>query len=116
MPSNITSHKGFRLPYSHLTLANFNGEGHGQGQGNAYFDCEIANISRMVKDMTWQTLLMPANMKSHKGFRLAYLDLTFTNSKCQGHCPAQFGSESLKMVTDRQILLLPSNMVSLVGF
>ena len=56
------------------------------------------------------TLLLPSNLKSHKGFRLAYLDLTIAHSKCkvQGH--SNYDCESLKRPQIEQTLL-PSNNV-----
>ena len=46
----------------------------------------------------WQigrTLLLPWKMKSHKGFRLAYLDLTLAYLKCQGQGHAHFDCKYL---------------------
>ena len=42
------------------------------------------NISEIVKDNP--ELLLSSAMKSYIGFRLAYWQLTLTNSKGQGYC------------------------------
>ena len=52
--------------------------------------------------VTEQTLLLPANRKSHMAFRLAYLDLTLANSK--GHLRRRNGVtlySPLLLVTSR---------------
>ena len=50
----------------------------------------IVNISRTVKD---KVLLLPINMKSHVGYRLAYLDLTLIHCKGQGQDHGHFDCE-----------------------
>ena len=50
--------------------------------------------------------LLYHNMKSHKGFRLPYLDLTSAHSKGQGEGHVHFGSECLEMVTDRANIII----------
>ena len=55
------------------------------------------------------------HMKSHKRFRLAYLDLTLAYSKGQGYGHAQLRI-SLKWSQIWQTLLLPLNMMSYARF
>ena len=55
-------------------------------------------------------LLLPSNLKSYKGFRLAYLDLTMAHSKDKGQGHSNYDCESLKRLRIEQTLL-PSNNV-----